>query len=334
MIKKYMDENILIYELTFDSNMLGTYEITKSDIDAGYMIVESDLNKIVDGNEFAPTLISEGQEVTISNPEKLYFIIRTVYGEEYEGLTIKKSSGSDLIKLIGNKSVDLNIKNIKSYIDSGIKYKELKLDKDGDFYSYNNIREREGEFTYNYVVKTTEGVKILKRRINVFTETSLDCFEFYLKEYSNTYGIKNYYDYEKNDFKNKQCPKKVYIPDKYNNLFIDSIYDSAFEDKGITSLRLPSKLEYIGFKAFSNNFLETVILPSPLETMHSMAFYLNDITYIEYSGKNTFCNQSVGAQRYNEIYKKINPDYRPSWDDYRYTGRTSGPFLISCGPLQ
>lgn len=334
IVNKYMNENILIYELTFDSNMLGTYEITKSNIDTGYMIVESDLNKIADGSEFAPTLISEGQEVTISNPEKLYFIIRTVYGEEYEGLTIEKSSGSNLIKLIGNKSVDLNIKNIKSYIDSGIKYKELKLDKDGDFYSYNNIREREGEFTYNYVVKTTEGVKILKRRINVFTETSLDCFKFELGYSKDEYYIKEYYDYEKNDPKNKACPKRVYIPNKYNNLNITRISSKAFNDKGILSVRLPDYLVYIGYEAFSNNFIETLILPNSLDGIGGSSFYLNNITYVEYNGKNKFCYQDIGAQRYNEIYKKINPDYRPSWDDYRYTGRTSGPFLISCGPPQ
>lgn len=327
-----MVENILIYELTFDSNMLGTYEITKSNIDTGYMIVESNLNKIVDGSKFAPILISEGQEVTISNPEKLYFIIRTVYGEEYEGLTIEKSSGSNLIKLIGNKSVDLNIKNIKSYKDSGIKYKETKLDKEGDFYSYNNIRERDGEFTYNYVVKTTEGVKILKRKINVFTETSLDCFKFELGYSKDEYYIKEYYDYEKNDPKNKACPKRVYIPNKYNNLNITRISYKAFNDKGILSVRLPDYLVYIGYEAFSNNFIETLTLPNSLDGIGGSSFYLNNITYVEYNGKNKFCYQDIGAQRYNEIYKNINPDYRPSWDDYRYTGKTSGPFLTSCRP--
>lgn len=327
-----MVENILIYELTFDSNMLGTYEITKSNIDTGYMIVESDLNKIVDESKFAPKLISEGQEVTISNPEKLYFIIRTVYGEEYEGLTIEKPSGSNLIKLIGNKSVDLNIKNIKSYKDSGIKYKETKLDKEGDFYSYNNIRERDGEFTYNYVVKTTEGVKILKRKINVFSETSLDCFKFSESNYTNGYQIDEYYNYEQNDQTKKACPKKVYIPDKYNNKNITKIEYRAFYDKGITSVRLPNALVYIGYKSFTDNFIESVVLPNSVKGIGDLSFYLNNITYVEYNGNNKFCYQDIGAQKYNSIYKNIDSDHHYSWSDLAYTGKTSGPFLTSCRP--
>lgn len=326
----YTDTNLLVYELSFDDKMLGTYVISKLDFDYAYVIKKSELDDMIEDDNFAPTTIYEGQEITIDSQDKLYFFVYTYYGYEYEGLTIEKTSGGSGLKMIGKKSIDLDVKNVKKYKDSGITNKGEKLEKEGDFYSYNNIRERDGEFTYNYVVKTTEGVKILKRRVNVYNETSLDCFEFYLDKSSNTYGIDYYYDYEKNDPKNKPCPKKVYIPDKYNGLDIVSVYNYAFEDKGITSLRLPSKLEYISYGAFSENFLETVILPSTLEDMGSGAFYLNNITYVEYDGKSKFCYQDIAAQRYNRIFKDNNFDYYYSWNDFAYTGKTSKSFLVTC----
>lgn len=332
MQSQYADENLLVYELSFDNKMLGTYVISKLDFDYAYVVKKSELDEMVKEGHFAPTTIYEGQEITIDSQDKLYFLVYTYYGYEYEGLTIEKTAGGSGLKMIGKKSVDLDIKNVKSYKDSGITNKGEKLEKEGDFYSYNNIRERDGEFTYNYVVKTTEGVKILKRRVNVYSETSLDCFEFYLDKSSNTYGIDYYYDYEKNDPKNKPCPKKVYIPDKYNGLDIDSVYSYAFEDKGITSLRLPAALEYIGYEAFVNNFLESVVLPDSVKNIDDFAFLINNITYVEYNGKNKFCYQDIGAQRYNKIYKDINSNYYYYyyWNDFAYTGKTSKSFLVTC----
>lgn len=332
MQSKYADENLLVYELSFDDKMLGTYVISKLDFDYAYVVKKSELDEMVKEGRFAPTAIYEGQEITIDSQDKLYFLLYTYYGYEYEGLTIEKVSGINGLKLIGKNSIDLDVKNVKSYKDSGIKYKETKLDKDGDFYSYNNTRERDGEFTYNYVVKTTEGVKILKRRINVFAETSLDCFKFSNSYYSDGYRIEEYYNYEQNDQTKKACPKKVYIPDKYNNKNIVEIKYEAFYDKGITSVRLPDALEYIGYESFANNFLESVVLPNSLKGISDLAFYLNNITYVEYNGNNKFCYQDIGAQKYNNIYKNIDSDYYYSWSDLAYTGKTSGPFLTSCRP--
>ena len=65
--------------------------------------------------------------------------------------------------------------------------------------------------------------------------------------------------------------------------------------------------------------------------MGSGAFYLNNITYVEYDGKSKFCYQDIGAQRYNKIYKR--PGYYPSWKDYAYTGKTSKSFLVACREL-
>lgn len=322
--------NILVYELNVDSKMLGTYEIIKSDFTTGAILKESDLKNIFESGEFAPSMLYEGQTIDLTAAEKVYFIVTTEYGEEYEGFTIEKTDSINNLQLIGKSSVELNINDIKSYVDDGIKNKKAKLTNEGDFYSYNNIRQREGNFTYNYVVKTNDGVKILKRKVNVYADTPLDCFDFYLKSYDNSYDIRKYYEYEKNDKTQKACPKRVYIPNQYNNYDITSINYSAFKDIGILSVRLPEKLETIGYKAFSNNFIETLTIPKTVKKIEEFAFLYNNIKYIEYNGSSKFCNQSIGPQRYNKIISFEGMGYSEFWYRNIYTGKTSKSFLKSC----
>lgn len=322
--------NLLVYELNVDSKMLGTYEIIKSDFTTGAILKESDLKNIFESGEFAPSMLYEGQTIDLTAAEKVYFIVTTEYGEEYEGFTIEKTDSINNLQLIGKSSVELNINDIKSYVDDGIKNKNAKLTNEGDFYSYNNIRQREGNFTYNYVVKTNDGVKILKRKVNVYADTPLDCFDFYLRSYDNSYDIRKYYEYEKNDKTQKACPKRVYIPNQYNNYNITSINYSAFKDMGILSVRLPEKLETIGYKAFSNNFIETLTIPKTVKKIERFAFLYNNIKYIEYKGSSKFCNQSIGPQRYNKIISFEGMGYSEFWYRNIYTGKTSKSFLKSC----
>lgn len=329
-MQKPSSANILVYELNVDSKMLGTYEIIKSDFTTGAILKESDLKNIFESGEFAPSMLYEGQTIDLTAAEKVYFIVTTEYGEEYEGFTIEKTDSINNLQLIGKSSVELNINDIKSYVDDGIKNKKAKLTNEGDFYSYNNIRQREGNFTYNYVVKTNDGVKILKRKVNVYADTPLDCFDFYLRSYDNSYDIRKYYEYEKNDKTQKACPKRVYIPNQYNNYDITSINYSAFKDMGILSVRLPEKLETIGYKAFSNNFIETLTIPKTVKKIEEFAFLYNNIKYIEYNGSSKFCNQSIGPQRYNKIISFEGMGYSEFWYRNIYTGKTSKSFLKSC----
>lgn len=329
-MQKPSSANLLVYELNVDSKMLGTYEIIKSDFTTGAILKESDLKNIFESGEFAPSMLYEGQTIDLTAAEKVYFIVTTEYGEEYEGFTIEKTDSINNLQLIGKSSVELNINDIKSYVDDGIKNKKAKLTNEGDFYSYNNIRQREGNFTYNYVVKTNDGVKILKRKVNVYADTPLDCFDFYLRSYDNSYDIRKYYEYEKNDKTQKACPKRVYIPNQYNNYDITSIDYSAFKDMGILSVRLPEKLETIGYKAFSNNFIETLAIPKTVKKIEEFAFLYNNIKYIEYNGSSKFCNQSIGPQRYNKIISFEGMGYSEFWHRNIYTGKTSKSFLKSC----
>lgn len=324
--------NILVYELNIDSKMAGTYEVKTFDYPMGMVIKESDMEKALDNGEFSPTILSEELPIDLTNAEKVYFVVITIFGEEYEGLTIEKSNSANDLQLIGKSTIDLDINNIKAYVDDGVKNKNKKLVNEGDFYSYNNIRHREGNFTYNYVVKTNEGVKILKRKVNVYADTSLDCFDFKLNYDGKSYSINRYYEYEKNDNTKKACPKRIYIPNKYKNLNITGIYSYAFDDMGILSVRLPDKLKEIGHYAFSENFIETLTLPSSLIEIEDYAFAYNNINYIEYNGNRKFCNQSIGAQRYNKLYLFDDFDYADFWNQNIYTGRTSKQFLKTCTP--
>lgn len=324
--------NILVYELNIDSKMAGTYEVKTFDYPMGMVIKESDMEKALDNGEFSPTILSEELPIDLTNAEKAYFVVITKYGEEYEGLTIEKSNSANDLQLIGKSTIDLDINNIKAYVDNGVKNKNKKLVNEGDFYSYNNIRHREGNFTYNYVVKTNEGVKILKRKVNVYADTSLDCFDFELNYDGKSYNISRYYEYEKNDNTKKACPKRIYIPNEYKNLNITGIYSYAFDDMGILSVRLPDKLKEIGYNAFSKNFIETLTLPSSLIEIEDYAFIYNNINYIEYNGNRKFCNQSIGAQRYNKLYLFDDFDYVDFWNQNIYTGRTSKQFLKTCTP--
>ena len=324
--------NILVYELNIDSKMAGTYEVKTFDYPMGLVIKESDMEKALDNGEFSPTILSEELPIDLTNAEKAYFVVITKYGEEYEGLTIEKSNSANDLQLIGKSTIDLDINNIKAYVDNGVKNKNKKLVNEGDFYSYNNIRHREGNFTYNYVVKTNEGVKILKRKVNVYADTSLDCFDFELNYDGKSYNISRYYEYEKNDNTKKACPKRIYIPNEYKNLNITGIYSYAFDDMGILSVRLPDKLKEIGYNAFSKNFIETLTLPSSLIEIEDYAFIYNNINYIEYNGNRKFCNQSIGAQRYNKLYLFDDFDYVDFWNQNIYTGRTSKQFLKTCTP--
>lgn len=319
---KETKQNIWVFELNFTNKMLGTYKVTNSGFEMGMMITESELRQLYNRKDdgptnYRPSIVQPGYEFTIENPEKVYLIIGTIYGEKYEGLTIEREASKNGLQLIGGSAVDIHINDVKNYVDAGIKNNEEKLTNEGDFYSYTNLREKEGEFVYNYVVKTDKEIKILKRTINVYDDTPASCFEFKYDSSTDGYGITDYYDTEDDSPDADSCPSKVYIPDKYNGKDILYIDRGAFRYKNIISVRLPINLLTINSYAFEGNQLSYVELPSKLKYMSYNVFAYNNIRYIKYSGKNKFCNESINSQRYN-IYSG------------RYIGGTSGNFLEYC----
>ena len=319
---KETKQNIWVFELNFTNKMLGTYKVTNSGFEMGMMITESELRQLYNRKDdgptnYRPSIVQPGYEFTIENPEKVYLVIGTIYGEKYEGLTIEREASKNGLQLIGGSAVDIHINDVKNYVDAGIKNNEEKLTNEGDFYSYTNLREKEGEFVYNYVVKTDKEIKILKRTINVYDDTPASCFAFAYNNSTGEYAITDYYDTEDDSPDADSCPSKVYIPDKYNGKDITYISSGAFGYKNIISVRLPINLLAINSYAFEGNQLSYVELPSKLKYMSYNVFAYNNIRYIKYSGKNKFCNESINSQRYN-IYSG------------RYIGGTSGNFLEYC----
>lgn len=319
---KETEQNIWVFELNFTNKMLGTYKVINSDFEMGIVVTESELRQLYNGiydepKYYRPGILEPGYEFAIENSERVYLIIGTLYGEEYEGLTIEREASENTLQLIGGSTIDIHIKDVKNYVDDGIKNGGEKLTEEGDFYGYTNLREKEGKFVYNYVVKTDKGIKIFKRTINVYDDTSASCFEFKYNEYRDSYEITDYYDTEDDSPDAESCPSKVYIPDKYNGKDIDYIGYRAFEYKNISSVRLPINLLAIDSYAFEGNELSYIELPSKLRYMYYNVFAYNNIRYVKYSGKNKFCNDSINSQKYN-IYSD------------RYIGGTSGNFLEYC----
>lgn len=315
-------ENLWVYEVNFTNKMLGTYSVVNSGFEMGIIITESELRQLYNSKgdgptNYRPSIVQPGYEFTIENPEKVYLIIETTYGEKYEGLTIEREASKNGLQLIGDSTIDIHIKDVKNYVDAGIKNSEEKLTGEKDFYSYTNLREKEGEFVYNYVVNTDKEIKILKRTINVYDDTPASCFAFAYNNSTGEYAITDYYDTEDNSPDAKSCPAKVYIPDKYNGKNITYISSDAFAYKNIISVRLPINLKYIGDHTFAYNNLSYVELPNKLQEIGYEAFAYNNIRYVKYSGKNKFCNWSIYSQKYN-IYSG------------RYIGGKSGNFLEQC----
>ena len=316
-------ENLLIYEVNFTDKMKGNYQITNFNFEVGLFLTETDLNNLSNRDENNDSNINQyritkNYTFTIDKAEKAYIVLMMMYGEEYDTFSIERVGSSQSLQLIGPSTININVNDVKKYTDQGIKNRGNKVTTDGDFYSYTNIREKEGSYRYYYILKTTDDIKILKRIINVFKDTSLDCFKFKLNASTNSYSITDYYDTEKNDPYGKTCPRDVYVPDKYNSKNIEYIDDRAFANKEINSIKFPNYLKSIGWYSFSGNNIEQLFFPSTLEDLDWGVFSGNYIEYIEYYGTSKFCTQSIGDQKKNTGFGRHS------------VGKTSGDFLSPC----
>lgn len=205
----------------------------------------------------------------------------------------------------GDENIYLLLAEVSSYKDAGVSYNGKTL-IGNDVYTYTNLKDKEGEYKYNYIIKTNQGVKILKRYITVVNYTSEKCFKFN-KE---TQGIEQYYYFENNESGGKKCPMDVVIPKKISGIQVKSIGDSAFRHGcnnivlpmaslnkyeikkvdcnfkpiGITSVILPEGLEYIDAYAFKGNNLKIVTIPSTVTWIGNLAFADNQLQSVIFKG--------------------------------------------------
>ena len=295
----------------FNDNLINNAEnvwnLKKSDM-FNYLYF-TDYNIIGDENE-NPILTGT---INISKDTKYY-----IFGDINEfktgpEITIERMQPDFPIN--GDENIYLLPAEVSSYKDAGVSYKDKTL-TGNDVYTYTNLKDKEGEYKYNYIIKTNQGVKILRRYITVSNNTSEKCFKFN-KE---TQEIKQYYYFENNESGGKKCPMNVVIPEKISgvqvksigwNVFLDdcgSILKTSLNNKyeirkvkcdskpiGITSVVLPEGLESIGAGAFGGNNLKTVTIPSTVTKIHMYAFADNQLQSVIFKGNKNRIDILCGA---------------------------------------
>ena len=297
-LNDYRTEPILITD-----NCINNRENIKEDNDMFNYLYFTDYNFIKDENG-NPILTGT---INISKDTEYYIVGEINSNKIGPEITIERMQPDFPIN--GDENITLMSVEVSSYKDAGVSYKDKTL-AGNDVYIYTNLKDKEGEYKYIYVVKTNQGVKVLRRHITVFNYTSEKCFEFN-KE---TQEIKQYYYFENNVSGGKKCPMDVVIPKKISGVQVKSIgtgafgYDScrdsivktAFQGKkynitpidkkcefipiGITSVILPEGLEYIGFEAFKGNNLKTVTIPSTVTKINHFAFENNQLQTVIFKG--------------------------------------------------
>ena len=220
-------------------------------------------------------------------------------------ITIKGSSISS-VAVNGEENIYLLPAEVSSYKDAGVSYNSKTL-TGNDVYTYTNLKDKEGDYKYIYVVKTNQGVKVLRRYITVSNNTSENCFKFNKENQE----IEQYYYFENNESSGKKCPMNVVIPEKILGVQVKSIGEHAFEYScngtivlpttsfnkynikqmgqckrpiGINSVILPEGLERIGYEAFIENNLKTVTIPSTVTRIYGMAFASNQLQSVIFKG--------------------------------------------------
>ena len=176
---------------------------------------------------------------------------------------------------------------VSSYKDAGVSYKGKTL-TGNDVYTYTNLKDKEGNYKYNYIIKTNQGVKVLRRYITVSNYTNEKCFAFD----SESGTITKYYDNEENDSSKPVCPTDVVIPTKINGKNVLVIGENAFsknygantQDGRITSVVLPKTLTVIESGAFYGNKIKTLTIPKNVTEIKSSAFGNNLLQKVTFEG--------------------------------------------------
>ena len=305
----------------FTDNLINNKKNIKTESDMFNYLYFTDYDIIRDDND---EIVLKGT-INISKDTKYYIlgnINKIGTGPE---ITIDGKSKSS-VNIFGEENVELLPAEVSSYKDAGVSYKGKTL-TGNDVYTYTNLKAEVGNYKYLYVVKTNQGVKVLRRYITVSNNTSEKCFKFN-KE---THEIKQYYYFENNVSGGKKCPMDVVIPAKISGVQVKSIGDSAFEYScngtivlpttsfnkynikqmskcsrpiGINSVILPEGLEYIGDSAFDGNHLKTVTIPSTVTEISWYAFAHNQLQSVIFKGdrgKIKMCKSFKGEKHSDSV---------------------------------
>ena len=102
------------------------------------------------------------------------------------------------------------------------------------------------------------------------------------------------------------CTSAVVIPATINSVAVTKIGANAFNNKGITTLSVPSGITEIGNYAFANNSLTTLTMPRTITSYGEGSFSHNNLTSVTMQGVPVECvdpclHVRVDSFRYNHI---------------------------------
>ncbi|SFI71862.1 InlB B-repeat-containing protein [Lysinibacillus fusiformis] len=110
--------------------------------------------------------------------------------------------------------------------------------------------------------------------------------------------------------------KDVVIPETINGQPVTVIGYSAFENKKLTSVTIPSSIISIEDAAFSTNELTSVTIPDSVISIGNSAFYANKLTHVTIP--NSVTSLEAGAFSTNELTSVTIPDSVTSIERYAF----------------
>lgn len=187
------------------------------------------------------------------------------------------STASYTISIMNNCDVDMELKSIleEAYSNRFITY-DLTNIKVNDILAKGTTTTATITFRYQDDVATAPENKILGANIKFqFDQYTPEEYEFAYQPYYQKYAITKY----------TGTKTSLIIPSTYQNVDIMSIDKYAFQNKNLTIVMLPERLETIAFSSFQNNALSSLIFPATLKSIGNEAFYFNPLEIISFKGE-------------------------------------------------
>lgn len=195
-----------------------------------------------------------------------------------------------------NSAVDMDIATIseEAYTNESIAY-EFSNIKVNDTIGKEKTLIATITFYYKDDVTTLPENQSLGANIKFqFTEHKAEEYEFTYQPYYNKYALTKYLGTSTN----------VVIPTTYKELDVLSIDKYAFQNKNLTTVTFPERVQTIAFSSFQNNYLSSLIFPATLTSIGNEAFFFNKLEIISFQGE-TPPNISTTAFDYNFKLKTV-----------------------------
>ena len=268
-------------------------------------------------------------EIEISKATTYYIGGTVSGGGTFSDISID-GTATNSIEINGEENIYLLPEEVPSYKDAGISLDNKEL-TGNDVFEYTNLKSKEGEYKYNYIVKTNQGVKKYTRYITVLNYTSKKCFAFD----TSSGTITRYYHTEEGKEGAKKCPNDVVIPAKISGVQVKNIGNYAFASLDglepissyknkyevrlmdtsyipnfkLTSLILPEGLVNIDEYAFIGNKLKTVTIPSTVKRIGQSAFRNNELQTVIFKGNKDDieieCSYAFTGEKHSDVVNSI-----------------------------